>query len=190
MQGQAIAEGGRVTTHGRAARDAEFESWLIAREPALQRTAHLLTGDVHTAQDLVQVTLAKLYLAWDRIQDRGSVDAYARKILVNEHRTAWRRPVRRREQVTAAVPDRAAPEQSYDGQREAVWAFVASLPPRQRAVVVLRFYEQLTEPEIADLLGISLGTVKSQSSRALAALRGHLPDHPELTADDGNEEQR
>jgi RNA polymerase sigma-70 factor (sigma-E family) len=189
MQGQAIAEGGRVATHGRAARDAEFESWLVAREPALQRTAHLLTGDVHTAQDLVQVTLAKLYLAWDRIQDRGSVDGYARKILVNEHRTAWRRPVRRREQVTAEVPDRAAPEQSYDGQREAVWTFVASLPPRQRAVVVLRFYEQLTEPEIADLLGISLGTVKSQSSRALAALRSHLPDHPELTADGGEEER-
>jgi RNA polymerase sigma-70 factor (sigma-E family) len=190
MQGQVMVEGGRVTTHGRAARDAEFESWLIAREPALQRTAHLLTGDVHTGQDLVQVTLAKLYLAWDRIRDRGSVDAYARKILVNEHRTAWRRPVRRREQVTESVPDRPAPDQSYDGQREAVWSFVASLPPRQRAVIVLRFYEQLTEPEIADLLGISLGTVKSQSSRALAALRSHVHDHPELTADDGDEEAR
>jgi RNA polymerase sigma-70 factor (sigma-E family) len=189
MQGQATAEGAPVTTHGRAERDADFGSWLTAREPALQRTAHLLTGDVHTAQDLVQVTLAKLYLAWDRIQDRGSVDAYARKILVNEHRTAWRRPVRRRERVTAEVPDRAVVDQSYDGQREAVWAFVASLPPRQRAVVVLRFYEQLTEPEIAELLGISLGTVKSQSSRALAALRSHLPDHPELTADGGEEER-
>jgi RNA polymerase sigma-70 factor (sigma-E family) len=189
MQGQAIAEGGLMAARRGSARDVEFESWLIAREPALQRTAHLLTGDVHTAQDLVQVTLAKLYLAWDRIQDRGSVDAYARKILLNEHRTAWRRPVRRREQVTDRIPDRPLDEPSYDGQREAVWAFVASLPPRQRAVVVLRFYEQLTEPEIADLLGISLGTVKSQSSRALAALRAHLPDHPELTADGGEEER-
>jgi RNA polymerase sigma-70 factor (sigma-E family) len=189
MQGQVIVAGGLMSGHARSTRDAEFESWLIAREPALQRTAHLLTGDVHTAQDLVQVTLAKLYLAWDRIQDRGNVDASARKILLNEHRTAWRRPVRRREQVTDEVPDRPVPEQSYDGQREAVWAFVASLPPRQRAVVVLRFYEQLTESEIADLLGISLGTVKSQSSRALAALRAHLPDHPELTADGGEEER-
>lgn len=173
-----------MTTHVRSTRDVEFESWLAAREPALQRTAHLLTGDVHTAQDLVQNTLAKLYLAWDRIQDRGHVDAYARKILINEHRTAWRRPVRRREQVTAELPDRPAPERGYDGQREAVWAFVGSLPPRQRAVIVLRFYEQLTEPEIADLLGISLGTVKSQSSRALAALRTHLPDHPELSGEE------
>ena len=178
-----------MSAQARSSRDAEFESWLVAREPALQRTAHLLTGDAHTSQDLVQVTLAKLYLAWDRIQDRGNVDAYARKILLNEHRTAWRRPVRRREQVTDQIPDRPAPELSYDGQREAVWAFVASLPPRQRAVVVLRFYEQRTEPEIADLLGISLGTVKSQSSRALAALRAHLPDHPELTADGGEEER-
>jgi RNA polymerase sigma-70 factor (sigma-E family) len=189
MQGQVIVGGGLMSAHARSSRDSEFESWLVAREPALQRTAHLLTGDVHTSQDLVQVTLAKLYLAWDRIQDRGNVDAYARKILVNEHRTAWRRPARRREQVTDRIPDRSVTEPSYDGQREAVWAFVASLPPRQRAVVVLRFYEQLTEPEIADLLGISLGTVKSQSSRALAALRAHLPDHPELTADGGEEER-
>ena len=65
----------------------DFESWLVAREPALQRLAHLLTGDAHTAQDLVQTTLAKLYLAWDRLEDRGNIDAYARRILVNEHRT-------------------------------------------------------------------------------------------------------
>jgi RNA polymerase sigma-70 factor (sigma-E family) len=166
----------------RSTRDVEFESWLLAREPALQRTAHLLTGDVHSAQDLVQETLAKLYLSWDRIRDRGSVDAYARKILVNEHRTAWRRPVRRREQVTDELPDRPTGDPEYDGRREAVWRFVCSLPPKQRAVVVLRFYEQLTEVEIADLMGISEGTVKSQSSRALASLRRALPNHPELTA--------
>ena len=172
----------------RSTRDVEFEAWLLAREPALQRTAHLLTGDVHSAQDLVQETLAKLYLSWDRIRDPGSVDAYARRILVNEHRTAWRRPVRRREQVTDEVPDVPAtgvPE--YDGRREAVWSFVCSLPPKQRAVVVLRFYEQLTEVEIADLMGISEGTVKSQSSRALASLRAALPDHPELTPDGEDE---
>jgi RNA polymerase sigma-70 factor (sigma-E family) len=160
----------------------DFESWLVAREGRLQRTAHLLTGDVHAAQDLVQNTLAKLYLRWDRVRDAGDVDAYARKVLVNEYRTAWRRPVRRAEQVVELVPDAPAPEPpEYDGIREAVWGFVCSLPPKQRAVVVLRFYEQLTEAEIADLMGISLGTVKSQSSRALAALRARLPDHPELS---------
>src|SRR3954453_13284410 len=103
--------GGAMAISLRSSRDVAFEAWLVAREPALQRTAHLLTGDVHTAQDLVQLTLAKLYLAWDRIQDRGSAAAYARKILVTEHRTAWRRPVRRGEQVTAEVPGRAVSEQ-------------------------------------------------------------------------------
>ena len=186
----AIAGGGSVTGQARESARLDFESWLAAREPALQRTAHLLTGDVHTAQDLVQNTLAKLYLAWDRLSDVGNLDAYARKVLVNEHRTAWRRPVRRREQVTDQVPDRAAPVHEYDDRHDLVWRFVTSLPPRQRAVVVLRFYEQLTEPEIADLLGISLGTVKSQSSRALASLRAHLPEHPELTSDDAREEER
>jgi RNA polymerase sigma-70 factor (sigma-E family) len=172
-----------MATPLRSTRDVEFEAWLVAREPALQRTAHLLTGEVHTAQDLVQDTLAKVYLSWDRIRDRGSVDAYARKILLNEYRTGWRRPVRRREQITEVVPDLPTVGEVYDGGREAVWRFVCSLPPKQRAVVVLRFYEQLTEVEIAGLMGISEGTVKSQSSRALAALRAALPDHPELTAD-------
>jgi RNA polymerase sigma-70 factor (sigma-E family) len=163
----------------------DFETWLVAREPALQRTAHLLTGDVHTAQDLVQNTLAKLYLAWDRIRTSDNVDAYARRVLVNEHRSAWRRPVTRRERVTEVVPDRPTTGPEYDdGSREAVWRFVCSLPPKQRTVVVLRFYEQLTEAEIADLMGISVGTVKSQSSRALASLRAQLPDHPEIAGEE------
>jgi len=154
----------------------DFESWLVAREPALQRLAHLLTGDVHTAQDLVQTSLAKLYLAWDRLADRDNVDAYARRILLNEHRSAWRRPWRRREVLTDEPPERGSAAEEYDGRREAVWRFVATLPPRQRAVIVLRYYEQLSEVETADVLGISVGTVKSQASRALASLRTHLPE--------------
>ena len=160
----------------------DFESWLIAREPALQRTAHLLTGDPHAAQDLVQNTLAKLYQHWDRVRRADNVDAYARTTLVNEYRTAWRRPLRRREQTMQVVPDVPAlqpPE--YDGSSAAVWHFVCTLPPKQRTVIVLRFWEQLTEAEIADLMGISVGTVKSQSSRALASLRAALPHHPELS---------
>ena len=133
----------------------------------------------------MQNTLAKLYLRWDRVRDVDNVDAYARKALVNEFRSAWRRPVRRVEQVVEAVPERAAPEaRAYDGSQDAVWRFVCGLPPKQRAVIVLRFYEQLTESEIADLMGISVGTVKSQSSRALAALRADLPDHPEITGEE------
>src|SRR3954471_9819587 len=83
----------------------EFEAWLVARESALQRTAHLLTGDVHAAQDLVQTTLAKLYLRWDRIREVDNLDAYARRALVNEYRTAWRRPVRRAEHLVEPVPE-------------------------------------------------------------------------------------
>ena len=163
----------------------DFESWLAAREGSLQRTAHLLTGNVYAAQDLVQNTLAQLYRGWDRIRYVDNVDAYARRALVNEFRTAWRRPGRRVELLVEVVPDRPAPDSpSYDGSREAVWQFVCSLPSKQRTVVVLRFYEQLTEAEIADLMGISVGTVKSQSSRALASLRALLPDHPEITDDD------
>src|SRR3954454_620978 len=175
---------------GRAVRRTSgpsFEDWLIAREPALQRTAHLLTGEVHTAQDLVQTTLAKLYLAWDRVASSDHIDAYVRRMLVNEYRSAWRRPVTRLEQVTDVVPDRPTRHEEYDGSRDAVWRFVCSLPSKQRTVVVLRFYEQLTEAEIADLMGISVGTVKSQSSRALASLRAQLPDHPEIS---GEEDRR
>jgi RNA polymerase sigma-70 factor (sigma-E family) len=176
-----------MATPLRGSGNAEFESWLTAREGALQRTAHLLTGDVHAAQDLVQTTLTKLYRGWDRFRDVGNLDAYARQMLVNEYRTAWRRPVSRAEHLVEVVPDLPAPEPpSYDGSRETVWRFVCSLPPKQRAVLVLRFYEQLSEAEIAQLMGISVGTVKSQSSRAIAALRARLADHPELS----DEEER
>lgn len=181
----ATVTGDVMTTPPPSTRDLEFTSWLVAREPALQRTAHLLTGDVHSAQDLVQTTLAKLYLKWEHVSNADNVDAYARKVLVNEFRTAWRRPLRRVEQVVELVPDAPASEHpAYDGSREAVWHFVCSLPPRQRAVVVLRFYEELTEAEIADLMGISIGTVKSQSSRAIATLRAQLPDHPEISGEE------
>jgi len=159
----------------------DFESWLVARERALQRTALLLTGDPHSAQDLVQTTLAKLYLAWDRVDRHEHLDAYVRRMLVNEARTAWRRPWRRREVVTDEVPDSDVAGREYDGAQDAVWAFVATLPPRQRAVIVLRYYEDLTEAQTAELLGISVGTVKSQASRALASLRAQAHDHPAIS---------
>jgi RNA polymerase sigma-70 factor (sigma-E family) len=171
----------------RRSRDTDFEAWMTARQPALLRTACLLTGETHTAEDLVQTTLAKLYLAWDRIADREHVDAYARKALVNEFRSLWRRPWRRRELSAEQLPDVAGSEQGYDARDDALWQFVATLPPKQRAVIVLRYYEELTEAETAAALGISVGTVKSQASRALASLRRTVADHPEVA---GREEDR
>jgi RNA polymerase sigma-70 factor (sigma-E family) len=161
---------------------ADFESWMAARQGRLLRTAYLLTGDVHAAEDLVQTALAKLYLAWDRVSDAPSVDAYARKILVNEHTSMWRRLWRHRETVTdTSAHEVAVDSPEYDGVAAAVWAAVRELPERQRAVVVLRYYEQLSERETADALGVTVGTVKSQASRALDTLRTYLGDRDDLT---------
>lgn len=171
----------------RRSRDTDFEAWMTARQPALLRTACLLTGETHTAEDLVQTTLAKLYLAWDRIADREHVDAYARKALVNEFRSLWRRPWRRRELSAEQLPDVTGVEQAYDAHDDALWEFVATLPPKQRAVIVLRYYEQLSEAETAEVLGVSVGTVKSQANRAITALRGRLGDRSDLV---GWEEER
>jgi len=159
--------------------DAEFAAWMAARQGALARTAYLLTGSQSAADDLLQATLTKIYLAWPRIADRQHVDAYARRALVNEHRSTWRRTSRRPEVLAETPPDRGEQPPEYDGEREAVWQLVQGLPPRQRAVIVLRYYEDLSEAQIADLLGISTGTVKSQASRALAALRERVPAREE-----------
>ncbi len=157
-------------------RDADFTAYLEARQARLLRTAYLLTGDRHQAEDVLQTSLAKLYLAWDKVRDRESVDAYVRRIMVNENNSLWRRPWKRREHATDQVPEAAPVHDEYDeGLGAAVWEVVQTLPRRARAVVVLRYYEQLSEAETADVLGISVGTVKSQTSRALAALRERTP---------------
>jgi RNA polymerase sigma-70 factor (sigma-E family) len=148
---------------------------MAARQPSLMRTAYLLTGDRHQAEDLVQTSLAKLYLAWDKVRDRESVDGYVRRILVNENNSIWRRAWKRREFATDQVPETATQDTYDDGRSAALWDIVQTLPKKARAVVVLRYYEELTEAETADLLGISVGTVKSQTSRALAALRDRAP---------------
>jgi len=173
-------------------RDADFTAYLEARQGRLLRTAYLLTGDQHQAEDLLQTSMAKLYLAWDKVRDRGSIDAYARRILVNEHNSAWRRPWRRSERSTDFA-DEGAPvgtpvRHDYDeGVSDAVWRIVQTLPRRARAVVVLRYYEQLTEAETAEVLGISIGTVKSQNARAMASLRERTP--ATLRPGDGEEER-
>ena len=176
-------------TTQRAERDADFSAYLAARQPALLRTAYLLTGSRADAEDLLQTAMAKLYLAWDRVHAREAVDAYARRILVNEHNSLWRRAWKRQELTVDEVPEREAREDVYDDGRDAaLWSFVQSLPRRQRAIVVLRYYEQLSEAETADVLGVSVGTVKSQCSRALAALRARAPRSLDPRHHDGQEQ--
>ncbi len=156
-------------------RDADFAAYMQARQPGLLRTAYLLTSDRHTAEDLVQTAFAKLYLSWDKVQDHGSIDGYVRRILVNENNSLWRRAWKRREFTSDTLPDSPHHDEYDGGAGRELWDLVQTLPKKARAVVVLRYYEQLSEAETADALGISVGTVKSQASRALAALRDRAP---------------
>lgn len=159
----------------RGSRDADFSAYVAARRAALLRTAYLMTGDLATADDVVQTTLAKLYLAWHRVSAQDAVHSYTRRILTNEVTSHWRRAWRRRELSVDRLPEAPVEEAYDDGTAAALWAFVGELAPRARAVVVLRYYEQLSEAEIAEVMGISVGTVKSQCSRALASLRARVP---------------
>jgi len=171
----------------RNSRDAEFAEWMDARQRRLLRTAYLLTGNVHEAEDLVQTALAKVYLSWDRVSKAQSVDAYARKILVNEHTSMWRRLWRQRETVSdTSTYDVPVNSPEYDGVGAALWDTVRALPERQRAVVVLRYYEQLSEKEAAEALGVTVGTIKSQSSRALDTLRAQLGSRTDLAGWEAN----
>lgn len=174
---ETIAETGATSmATARDTRDAEFTEYLLARQPALLRTAYLLTGDRASAEDLLQTSLAKLYLAWDRVNRRESVDGYLRRIMLNEHHSLWRRAWRRREVPVERIPEtRPVTDEHDEGRHAELWSFVRTLPRRQRAVIVLRYYEELSEAETAAVLGCSVGTVKSQSSRALAALRTRAP---------------
>lgn len=151
-----------------------FTEFVHARHGALLRTAYLLCGDHHDADDLVQVALAKVAPQWSRIAHRP--EPYVRQVLARESVTRWRRR-RWREQTTDLVPDLATdavPSEAVD-ERLALEAALRQLAPRQRAVIVLRYYEDLTEKEIAAVLGISPGTVKSQARDGLARLRALAP---------------
>lgn len=173
MPTTAVAGTGR--TVAARAHDDDFASYLAAREQALLRTAYALTGNLHDAQDLLQTALAKLYLSWDSVRDREALDGYVRRIMVNEHTSLWRRAWKRREHPTDDLPEAAVVDRQDLGGSAQLWGFVQTLPRRQRAVVVLRYYEELTEAETAQVLGVSVGTVKSQTSRALTALRARAP---------------
>jgi RNA polymerase sigma-70 factor (sigma-E family) len=153
-------------------RDAEFGEYLDSRAAVMRRTAYLLCGgDWHRAEDLVQTTLTKIYVAWSRIRRDGSVDAYSRKIMVRAAIDESRRAYRRRESVVDAVPEVEAVRDPGVEEAVDVRRALARLPAGQRAVVVLRYWEDLSVADTAAALGKSEGTIKSQSAKGLAALR-------------------
>lgn len=144
---------------------------------ALARFAYLLTGGAHDAEDLVQSVLAKVYAKWDRIKDVEAPDAYVRRMMVNEYNSWWRRQWRRRERPNSDLIRVMDPSAAADVQRnDELWSIVRSLAPQQRATVVLRFYEDLSEAQTAEILGVSGGTVKSHTSRAMRSLRRQLKE--------------
>jgi RNA polymerase sigma-70 factor (sigma-E family) len=154
--------------------DRQFRDFVTARSPALLRTAYLLGGDWATAEDLLQVALTKTYLAWLRLGTIDAVEPYARRVLVNTATSWWRRRWHG-ERPTEVLPDLPASDGLDERlERDRLWRHVITLPARQRAVLVLRFYEDQSEAETARLLGVSVGTVKSQCARALATLRLRL----------------
>ena len=145
-----------------------FDEFVATRSRTLLRTAYLLTGEHALAEDLLQTALAKCWFAWGRIE--GAPEPYVRRVLVTTYATWWRRKWTG-ERPSAALPDVPVPDGSSVEDRDALWRALDTLPRRQRAVVVLRYYEDLSEADTAAALGISKGTVKSQAAKALAALR-------------------
>ncbi|SDU74801.1 SigE family RNA polymerase sigma factor [Jiangella alkaliphila] len=157
--------------------EASYGEFVGGRQRALLRTAFLLTGDWHLAEDLVQETLAKLYVAWRRVLRCENAEAYARKTLLNAYIDSTRRPWRRERSVDV-VPEQAGAGDPADGTdpgaRGQLLAALAGLPAGRRAVLVLRFWEDQSVEQVADLLGCSTGNVKSQTSRGLQQLRDVL----------------
>jgi RNA polymerase sigma-70 factor (sigma-E family) len=158
----------------------DFRDYVAARGSALLRTAVVLAGDHVEAEDLLQAALAKTYLAWDRINDRAAVDGYVRRAMVNTQISWWRR---RKLEIypTDELPDLPVID-DHPGRtdlRDALGRALERLPKRQRLAVMMRYYEDMSETEIAEALGISVGTVKSTVSRAVAKLR----DDSELEQD-------
>jgi RNA polymerase sigma-70 factor (sigma-E family) len=165
-----------------SASEQSYCDYVIERRPALIREAYLLVGDVHLAEDLVQTALAKAYVAWHRVAASRAPDAYVRRILINANISRHRR--RRVPEVLTAVPDDQLRAPGPATESAAVIAALMGLPQRQRAAIVLRFWDDLPESEVAELMGCSVGTVRTHTARAMARLRTH-PDLRQLTTRQG-----
>lgn len=157
-----------------AGSDADFVEFVHARSAALLRLAVLLTGDRHDGEDLLQIALTKAYRSWWRLRRPELAEAYVRRILVTSV-TSWRRRGSARERATDVLPDQlAAGSDAEVADRLVMAQALRMLSPGQRAVLVLRFFEDLSEQQTAELLGCSVGTVKSQAARGLAVLRRRI----------------
>jgi RNA polymerase sigma-70 factor (sigma-E family) len=154
--------------------DEEFDAFMRGRWPAMVRLAYALTGDVGHAEDLAQAAFARAYASWGRVRRAGNPDAYVRRIVINEHRSLFRKR-RVAEELRGDLADTLGGQQLGGQQgpeeQDALLDALRALGPRQRAVVVLRYWLDLSEAETAAALNCSVGTVKSQGSRALATLR-------------------
>lgn len=163
---------------------AAFAEFVAARSAALHRSAYLMVGDAQLAQDLLQEALTKTYVAWPRLRDPGSAEAYTRRTLTNTAIDWFRR------KSWSERPSDSLPDIGHHGHEDSVadrtvlWSALQELPPRQRAAIVLRYYEDLTEAQTADAMGCAVGTVKSQVAAGLAKLRSLLgPEAVLLPAD-------
>ena len=158
--------------------ESEFREFVESRSPALRRSAYALTGDLDVAEDLVQNALVKLVRRWHKVDNP---EAYVRRTMYHDHASRWRRRKVIREDTVAAPPDRAVTDGAGRvDDRLALREALLRLTARQRAVLVLRYYEDLPEREVAEIMGCTVGTVRSQTSRALARVRVLAP---ELAAD-------
>jgi RNA polymerase sigma-70 factor (sigma-E family) len=161
---------------------ADFDAFVRARTPALLRSAYLLTGDQHLAEDLVQSALGLTHRAWRRLRDDGNAEAYVRRTMYHLQVSRWRRR-RVAESFPGELPDRVgmqADHAEHTVLRLSLRKALSRLTAKQRAVVVLRFFDDLTEAQAAETLGVSVGTIKSQTSLALRRLRDAAPELAEL----------
>ncbi|GAT69067.1 SigE family RNA polymerase sigma factor [Planomonospora sp. ID91781] len=157
--------------------EAGFREFVVARSGALFRTAYLLTGDRHAAEDLVQSALAKTAARWRGLRDPAAVEGYVRRAMYHEQVSWWRRRSRITEVSTEQPPDRVRDGHAETADLRLVMrTALARLTPRQRTVLVLRYFEDLSETEIARLLGIGVGSVRSQIHRSLERLRKAAPE--------------
>ena len=153
-----------------------YREYVTARMEVMRRTAYLLCRDWHTADDLVSITISKLYRHWSRVGGTQSLDAYVRKALLRTWLDEKRRPWHRREQVVEELPELPSAAEFAVVSRAQLLDLLDGLPPRRRAAVVLRLYLDLSVEETAEILGCSVGTVKSQTARGLDTLRARAAE--------------